>query len=543
MTRLRLSLAGAVFTAVLSCGGSDAATGPDNSTVASLSLSESAISVQVGFSHQISASPRSASGAALTGIQITWSSNNPAVALVTDGSISALQTGTATITASAGGKTAAATVTAVPTVVVSVQLSRSNATLAPGRTTVLTAAPLDAIGRNVPGRAVSFSSSDKSVATVTSTGIVSAVAPGTAQISATADAQSSALSLFVVLPTAISIPLKVGQPAGSASLSSYQLTLRDDDDSISVTGAVGTAGTLTGAMALADSVQFVARGDPGSSSASLPSSLTAPRNALPASVPVVLIPQAITLTSGTFAGSSFFVNPAAAVAPCATKSDQCLNGFYGQEWKTGVKGWPSFPVGVQAAGVSSGDSATIWASLRAMETAFGKSLFTPAGGTVPVGITVIIGLPPQCAEFAGCANWAWDGSDRLTTATVWLSTSAIASRATVQHEFLHALGFWHTCSWPSVMGGYGCAQATQITSGDVAYVTLAAAVQQVETGFRLPGGALPCGSMGIWAAVPGQHISVACDGDAFQVPSDPGFLRSTRIIGLPSGAPGSDWAK
>jgi hypothetical protein len=41
------------------------------------------------------------------------------------------------------------------------------------------------------------------------------------------------------------------------------------------------------------------------------------------------------------------------------------------------------------------------------------------------------------------------------------------------HELLHALGFHHTCAWPTVMGGYGCASAAGATQSDAAAFTLA----------------------------------------------------------------------
>jgi hypothetical protein len=541
--RLRLSIAGAFLIAAISCGGSDGTTGPDNSGgVASLGLGESAVSVQVGFSHKISVAPKSASGAQLAGITITWASDNPAVATVNDGLISALQTGTARITASASGKTATVTVTAVPTVVAALQISRTSATLSPRRTARIIATPLDSLARVIDGRGVAFFTSDASIATVSSTGLVTAVGVGTASITVASDQKNGVVSVFVVLPTTVAVPISSEQPSGLSSSSSYSLWMRDADDSVGVAGAIGSPSTLSGSMAIADSVQFVAQGDPASANASWLSTITAARGELPASVPVVIIPRSFLLTSGSFAGTTAFINVTAALNPCLIKGDQCGGGFY-SNFSRGVTGWASFPVPVYLQDITGADSAAIWASLRAMETAFGRPLFTPYTGTSN-HITVALGVPSVgCGgSTIGCAFWQWDAYDRMTGAQVFVAQSALGRPNTIQHEFLHALGFFHTCDWPSVMGGYGCPEAAQITVGDVAYASLAMAVYTSEASVRLSNGLLPCGTMGLFAAAPDQHVTVSCDGDSFRViPGD--AVLANRLVGPLTPGGGSAWAK
>jgi hypothetical protein len=66
------------------------------------------------------------------------------------------------------------------------------------------------------------------------------------------------------------------------------------------------------------------------------------------------------------------------------------------------------------------------------------------------------------------------------------------------------------------MGGYGCAQSAELTVPDVAYYLLARAVFDAETPLRLPGGALPCGATGVWAAAEPSGNLVVCSGDAFE---------------------------
>lgn len=81
--------------------------------------------------------------------------------------------------ASCGGDDPTAPDTTVATVSVS-----GLSTIAPGATSQLTATPRNAAGTALTGLTASWSSSANSVATVSSTGLVSAVANGTATISA-----------------------------------------------------------------------------------------------------------------------------------------------------------------------------------------------------------------------------------------------------------------------------------------------------------------------------------------------------------------------
>lgn len=84
---------------------------------------------------------------------------------------------------------------APPTPVASLKLSRDSATLVPGASVVLSASPFDAQGKSLT-RTVSWVSSDPSVAAVV-TGVVTAIAPGKAIISATAMTVTSTAEITV----------------------------------------------------------------------------------------------------------------------------------------------------------------------------------------------------------------------------------------------------------------------------------------------------------------------------------------------------------
>ena len=77
-----------------------------------------------------------------------------------------------------------------PAPVASVTVDPASASVPVGQTVQLTATPKDANGNPLNGRVVTWSSGDTSTATVSSSGLVTAVSPGRASITATSDAKS-----------------------------------------------------------------------------------------------------------------------------------------------------------------------------------------------------------------------------------------------------------------------------------------------------------------------------------------------------------------
>ena len=143
-------------------------------------LNHSALEIQKGTSQTLQAqiSPNDA-----TNKSVTWVSSNPAAATVDDtGRVTAVSVGNTVITATtADGEFKAGCNITVVCRVTGISINASEKTIARGNSTQLSATitPSDATDK-----AVSWSSSDSSVATVDSTGSVSGVAEGTATITA-----------------------------------------------------------------------------------------------------------------------------------------------------------------------------------------------------------------------------------------------------------------------------------------------------------------------------------------------------------------------
>ena len=126
---------------------------------------------------------------------MTWSTSNASVATVESGKVTAIEEGTATITAKAGDKSAECKVTVSKKViaVTSVELNKSSLELIEGDSETITATvkPDDATDKTV-----TWSTSDASVATVEG-GKVTAIKEGTANITAKAGEKSAECKITV----------------------------------------------------------------------------------------------------------------------------------------------------------------------------------------------------------------------------------------------------------------------------------------------------------------------------------------------------------
>lgn len=174
--------------------------------------------VEVGGTVSLNATVRDEDGVVLAASGLSWSGSNVSVATVTaSGLVTGVAPGTVTITAQAG---LAASGTASVTVlagVVSVDVLPTTGSLSPGQTLQLTATPRDAGDQPVLGASVTWSSSNNLVATVSSTGLVTAVRDGMATITAQSEGVTGTASISV---TTVNVRLSVeNQLASSVDIS------------------------------------------------------------------------------------------------------------------------------------------------------------------------------------------------------------------------------------------------------------------------------------------------------------------------------------
>jgi uncharacterized protein YjdB len=166
--------------------------------VSSVEITPSALNIEVGQTAQLTATPRDASGNALSGRTVFWSSSNTAVATVDQtGLVTGMGAGMAVIVAESEGASGAILVEVIDAPVASVEVTPASANVDVTHTTQLSATLRDAQGNILSGRTVTWSSSNPSVATVNASGWVTGKAEGPVTITATSEAQSGTAAITV----------------------------------------------------------------------------------------------------------------------------------------------------------------------------------------------------------------------------------------------------------------------------------------------------------------------------------------------------------
>jgi hypothetical protein len=208
------------------CGGSSE---PDVE-VATVEVSPTTASKQVGETQQLSATVKDAAGTILNGQPVTWSSSAASVASVSSsGLVTAHALGTATITAASGSKSGVATISIIPPPVASITLTPTNDTLLVRETVTLAATLRDASNVVLTGRPVTWTSSAPNIASVSAAGVVTGVGDGTTTITASADGRSATATIRVFNPCLVSnAPSIAVAQTIDASLSTFDCKLNDD---------------------------------------------------------------------------------------------------------------------------------------------------------------------------------------------------------------------------------------------------------------------------------------------------------------------------
>ena len=201
---------GIEFSGKVSWDGSSAAVSavncntPQPVPVSSVSISGSGVSdgklsLKLGASVQLTATVTPSNATDKT---VSWTSSNSSVAKVSDGKITAVKAGTATITATAGGKTASVVVAVADNPVPVESVSVSGDGVSDGKLSLKSGASVQLTATvkpdNATDRKVTWTSSDSSVANVMGTGVVTAGSKaGKATVTATAGGVSASVEVTV----------------------------------------------------------------------------------------------------------------------------------------------------------------------------------------------------------------------------------------------------------------------------------------------------------------------------------------------------------
>ena len=224
--------------------------------VAKVVVLPASATVYIGRTVTLVAQTQDSVGGVLAGRPIAWTSSDTTVATVSvAGVVTALKAGTATVTGSAEGKSAASVITAALVPVKTITIAPASSSLLVGQTTTLVATTKDSAGAVLTGRAITWVSSDTTIAVVSATGVVTARKAGSATIGASSEGKGTTASLSVadvpvssVTITPTSAALLVGQQvllaavtkdSAGGTLTGRVVTWTSNDTSVAVVDATG----------------------------------------------------------------------------------------------------------------------------------------------------------------------------------------------------------------------------------------------------------------------------------------------------------------
>ena len=152
----------------------------------------------VGRVDTVKATARAASSAVITGRTVSWSSSNTAAVTVgSDGAVRAVAPGTAVVSATVDNVVGSISITASDASIVSLTLTPP-ANVLVGGTAQIGATARDSVNQPVVIRSIAWTTSSPNVATVSPTGLVTALASGTVTLTATVFGGVANITLTVI---------------------------------------------------------------------------------------------------------------------------------------------------------------------------------------------------------------------------------------------------------------------------------------------------------------------------------------------------------
>lgn len=264
---------------LVACNDAVVAPTPVTPAVTTVSLNVTAAQIEVGRTINITATIRDQRDSVMTGKTVTWSSSATPVATVSaNGVVTGVTKGQATIMANVEGKIATATIFVTDASVNTVSLSATvPSPFFVGQTVQATASPRDINNNPLTSFAINWTSSNTAVATVSSTGLITAVSAGSATITATAGGKTATLVVNTSLVPVSTITVTATKPAQigrnlqlTSTLRSATGTTLTADQRIfgwastdTTVATVSSTGVLTGVSAGSTIVTCVVEGKVG----------------------------------------------------------------------------------------------------------------------------------------------------------------------------------------------------------------------------------------------------------------------------------------
>lgn len=511
------------------------------SPVASVTIVPATPSIVVGGTQQLTATMVDANNAVLTGRAVVWSSSDAAKASVSaTGLVTAVAVGSATITATSEGKLSTATVTVLPVPVATVSVSPATASIIVGATNQLNPVTRDVNGNILAGRVVTWSSSDAAKASVSATGLVSAVAVGSATITATSEGKSGTAVITIPIGAVLGFPIETlnGAYPPLVRIIAEGRNWTDSADFGSRTAQLQTHARLGDTIAVTvDPIGARSSFFPQYFAVAVTASgyvkILGPVFANNTGMSVLLLPTMWRVERGTFAGQEVAISlnlalesPPGSPSPSYYNNFGCCLGIIGS-WLPSRFPIPTFfDRDTSTVPITGADSVALWSVIEDLERVFGRDMFVPARqqdwpdmrtpwGTCCMENGMHVWLDTTLSRYgiAGVAGgqtgshyfwrtlgteragfWARAGSQdfQMGVGTKGLvigdqvpgyfgygharfaNSAMLGNRYVVQHEFMHALGFGHGCSLPSIQSypACGATYSATLTAYDVAYAEI-----------------------------------------------------------------------
>ena len=193
-TLRRITVAALAAVGTWSCGGS---TGPGDTPVAIVALSDTAVALRLGAEAALVARATQANGEDLVGRRIFWSTRDTAVAMVSQsGVIRGMAIGATQVAASIEGRAAVARVTVLARPVTSLQVEPATVQLVVNTRQRLTARALNDAGASVT-TTITWTSETPAILSVSADGEVTGLAPGVGAVRATAEGVTATAAVVV----------------------------------------------------------------------------------------------------------------------------------------------------------------------------------------------------------------------------------------------------------------------------------------------------------------------------------------------------------
>jgi uncharacterized protein YjdB len=262
-----VSAGAATITATSEGKSGTAGIGVGAAVAASITVAPTSVTMSTGQTSQLTATVKDASGNVISGAPVAWTVDHSNIALVSStGLVAGQAAGSATVTATSGSVHVDVPITVTPPPANAVIVSPSSVALLITQQQQMTATVTDASGNPIPNQTITWSSNNNAVASVSSTGLVTGVLPGTATITATSGAVSGTAQVTVSLVPVRRVTVTPDALSFTQGDPGTQLTVALLDSvghALSLTGRSVTWSSSNTGVANVNGTGFVTPGQPG----------------------------------------------------------------------------------------------------------------------------------------------------------------------------------------------------------------------------------------------------------------------------------------